>query len=433
MSNAIDSIQLSAEKLGIGLNEKEMQKWIEAVSTQDGHEPELAVDEESGIFGHKVSLLDFDPAQLARFREIGNTIEFDDVPGKVETALALSGSAAQSKVQTHPGDADFFERVNIIADTREEATTVLAEIMYQKVMDTFEGPTYQFIEVKFGSFSQDVMQDGNVISAGSPIAWKPADVMAKQLNIEDVDGNPLVIPWDSVKEDPGWCKLDWIIADPVNKTLVNASNMLDVTWEAPDGTITALDGYLDGYFQEIYLDGDSEPVVSKVVSDMSSDKVDEYVAQLEKEAKKYFQPDNANYGKAAKRLYNVFRMNGHYDEAAFLRELFDEPAALLYQVHALMRTVEEAHTMGSSFSADNILDQTDELIMTVIDVLEGAEEVEIVRHLLKVYRALCRYEPGETLGRDVNAAREEVMNIVNNFFFDKITAHPSIKTYVERL
>ena len=45
--------------------------------------------------------------------------------------------------------------------------------------------------------------------------------------------------------DPGWCKLDWVIADPIRGRLANASNMLDVTWEVPDGTIIPLDGYLD--------------------------------------------------------------------------------------------------------------------------------------------------------------------------------------------
>lgn len=432
MSNPTDTLQLSADQLGVELNEEEMQKWIQAVSANDG-DHDLVTDEETGIFGHKVSMLDFDPAQLARFRTIGQMIEFDDVPGKVETALALSGSAAQSKVQTHPGDADFFERVNIIADTREEAIDILANLMHEKAVSMLEGPNYQFIELKFGSYPYDFTRDGDSHGAGTPIAWNPADVTAKKIEGQDAGGNPVVVHWDDIKHDPGWCKLDWIIADPVNKKLANASNMLDVTWEAPDGTITALDGYLDGYFQEIYLDGDSEPLVSKVVSDMSSDQVDEYIAQLEKEAKKYFRPDKANYGKAAKRLYNVFRLNGRYDEAAFLRELFDEPAAVLYQVHALMRTVEEAHTKSAAFEINDILDQTDELIMTIVDVLEGVEEVEIVRRLLKVYRALCRYEPGESLGHDVSAAREEVMNIVNNFFFDKMTAHPSIKEYVDKM
>ena len=46
--------------------------------------------------------------------------------------------------------------------------------------------------------------------------------------------------------------------------LANASNMLDVTWEAPDGTITPLDGYLDPYFQEVYLEAESIPIFSKL-------------------------------------------------------------------------------------------------------------------------------------------------------------------------
>ena len=44
-------------------------------------------------------------------------MEFEDSEN-VETALALSGSAAQSKIQTYPGDADYFERVNILAPTQ---------------------------------------------------------------------------------------------------------------------------------------------------------------------------------------------------------------------------------------------------------------------------------------------------------------------------
>lgn len=432
MSSSEDNIRKSADTFGLEINEDEMQKWVSAITSTEAEE-DLVKDEATGVFGHKVSMLDFDPAQLARFRKIGEIIEFADIPGKVETALALSGSAAQSKFQTHPGDADFFERVNIIADTRDEATTILADLMHEKAMNTLEGVTHQFIELKFGSYSEDVTRDGTSISAGSPIAWGKEDLKAKKIKVQDANGKTLEIEWISVKDDPGWCKLDWIIADPVNKKLSNASNMLDVTWQAPDGSITPLDGYLDGYFQEIYLDGDSAPVVSKLVGDMSSDKVDEYVATLEKEAKKYFQPEKANYGKAAKRLYNVFRLNGRYQEAAFLRELFDEPAALLYQVHALMRTVEEAYTMGASLSSDDILDQTDELILSIVDVLEGVQEVEIVRHLLKVHRAISRYQPGDTLGPEVDAARAEVLNIVNNFFYSKMTEHTTIKDYIDHL
>ncbi|NEP88590.1 MAG: hypothetical protein F6K18_18105 [Okeania sp. SIO2C2] len=422
----------SANRLGVELNEQELERWMNSITEATG-DSDIVVDKKTGVFGHKVSMLDFDPKDLERFRAIGKIVEFDDVPGLVETALALSGSAAQSKVQTHPGDCDYFERVNIIAPTRTEACQTLARIMREKAINSRLGPNFQLIELKFGSYPQDIIRNDSLCHKGSPIAWLPEEVVASKIEGTDSEGNPLVITWDYVADDPGWCKLDWVVADPVRGQLANASNMLDVTWEAPDGTIVPLDGYLDGYFQEVYLDAESAPIFDKLVKQVSTDVMDDYVAQLQKEVKKYFQPDKANYGKAAKRLYNIFRLSGQYEEAAFLRELFDEPAALLYQVHALVRTVQEATEQGTTFDVDNILDQTDELIMSVIKVLEGEEELEIVRYLLRLSRSISRNEPGTTLGSEVEAARSEVMKIVNNFFYEKMTALPAIKAYIDSL
>jgi len=351
----------------------------------------------------------------------------------IETALALSGSAAQSKIQTYPGDCDFFERVNIIAPTRAQACDLLADLIRQKALNYLSGPNYQLIEVKFGSYPSDVVRDGQTKRKSSPIAWLPPEIAAGRIEAADQAGNPVVIAWDEVAQDPGWCKLDWLVADAGRGNLTNASNMLDVTWEAPDGTITPLDGYLDGYFQEIYLDASSAPIFDKLVKQVSSDSLDEYMAQLEHEVKKYFGGDSPNYGKAAKRLYNVFRLNGRYEEAAFLRELFDEPVALLYQVHALVRTIEEATSKSKVFSIESILDQTDDLILAVVKVLEGEDELEVVRYLLRLYRALARQEEGLPLSPHVEAAQAELLNLVNNFFYDRMTAIPTIRTYLEGL
>ncbi|MDH3600216.1 MAG: hypothetical protein OEU26_11320, partial [Candidatus Tectomicrobia bacterium] len=391
---------------------------------------DIVMDEATGVFGHKLSMLDFSPADLARWREVGKIVEFEDTPDVVETALALSGSAAQSKIQTYPGDCDYFERVNIIAPSREEACYIFSRLMRDKAMSYLSGSNYQLIEVKYGSYPQDVVHEEQTRHAGNPIAWLPDEIVAGRIEATDLQGNPVVILWDDVAHDPGWCKLDWVIADPARGQLANASNMLDVTWEAPDGSITPLDGYLDGYFQEVYLDEASAPIFNKLVKEISPDKLDDYVEQLQGEVKKHITGDVPNYGKAAKRMYNIFRLNGRYEEAAFLRALFDGPAALLYQVHALMKTVEEAAGKSSVFSIDNILDQTDELILAVIEVLEGEGEVEIVRYLLRMYRSLSRQEEGEPLAPQVEAAQAEVLNIVNNFFYEKMTAHPTLKDYI---
>ena len=138
--------------------------------------------------------------------------------------------------------------------------------------------------------------------------------------------------------------------------------MLDATWEAPDGTITPLDDYLDTYFQEVYLEADSLPLFAKLARHVLPDAVDDYAEQLERQIYEYT-VEKPNYGKAAKRMYNLFRLTGRYEEAAYLRELFDEKATALYQVAALIRSLDEASGAGSEISPDTLRSQTDALIV----------------------------------------------------------------------
>ena len=419
----------SANRLGVELDEEEAMQWLTAISISKAG-GDVVMDIQQGVFGHKVSMLDFSSEELSYFREIGRLVEFYDQPGVVETALALSGSAAQSKIQSYPGDCDYFERVNIKADTHDAACKILAEIMRDKVLSTAKGDTYQLIEVKFGSYQEGVVKDGDPVKVGSPISWTAEEIRAGHIDAFHPDGTPATITWENAALDPGWCKLDWVVADPVRGQLANASNMLDVTWEAPDGSITPLDGYLDPYFQEVYLEAESIPVFSKLVKHVSTDALDEYVAQLEKEVNKYVTRD-INYGKAAKRMYNIFRLTGRYAEAAFVRELFDEPTTMLYQVWSLIRTIDDIVDEDCNIPEDTLMAQADNLILSVIEVLEGAQEKEIVRYLLRLRDSLGRKETGEAWTAQVDAARAEVINIVNNFFYERLTALPSIRMYMD--
>lgn len=420
----------SAKRLGVELNEADALQWLTAMSATQPEE--IVVDIRSGTFGHRITMLDFSDEDLAHFRKIGKLVEFEDIPGKVETALALSGSAAQSKIQTYPGDVDYFERVNIIAETKEEACRVLGEIMREKALNTLGGPNYELMEVKMGSYPFDVVRDDDLERAGSPISWRPEDVEAGHIQCTTPDGEPARITWEEAVQAPGWCKLDWVVADPVRKQLVNASNMLDATWEAPDGSITPLDGYLDSFFQEVYLDAESIPIFSKLVKHVSGDALDHYVSQLEKEVSKYVS-DRPNYGKAAKRLYNIFRLTGRYTEAAYLRELFDEPTTMLYQVWSLIRTVDESFQPGSEIEPRIVLGQADKLILAVTEALEGERELEIVRLLLRLRDLLSRDAERGKLSPQASAARAEVINVVNNFFYDRLTSVPTIREYIEHL
>ena len=421
----------SAKRMGVEVKEDEALQWLTNMAAYK-ESGQISLDTRSGVFGHNITMLDFSDKELEYFRRIGKIVEFEDIPGKVETALALSGSSAQSKIQTYPGDCDYFERINIIAPTRDEACNILAEIMRKKALDYLQGPNYQLIEVKFGEYPQDIVLGTREVKAGSPISWDPAQIREGRITGFKKDGTPVTVDWDDVKNNPGWCKLDWVVADPIRKQLANASNMLDVTWEAPGGDITPLDGYLDPYFQEVYLEASSVPIFSKLSQHVSANALEEYVNALEREVYKYLTKD-VNYGKVAKRMYNIFRLTGKYEEAAFLRELFDEPSTVLYQIWSLIRTIDDAYIPGSSITNEQMVESTDRLILEVIRALEGDEETEIVKHLLNLRTALANPDARDMLTAEAEAARARVINIVNNFFYEKLVAYPTIKEYMDEV
>ena len=303
--------------------------------------------------------------------------------------------------------------------------------MREKALDFRQGPTYQLIEVKLGSYPAPFVQGKATLPAGAPISWRPDEIEdGKKVGFTE-DGKPFEILWDDAAQNPGWCKLDWVVADPIRGSLANASNMLDVTWEAPDGAITPLDGYLDPYFQEVYLQAESVPIFSKLAQHVSADALDDYVTALEGEVRKYV-TKHINYGKAAKRMYNIFRLTGRYEEAVFLRELFDEPTSMLYQVWSLIRTVDDAVQIKAAFKQEQLLQQAEDLMLEVIRVLEDAREVEIVSRILRFRDAIKNQDSYAELSAQAEAARDELINVVNNFFYDRLVAVPEIKTYMEQ-
>ena len=269
------------------------------------------------------------------------------------------------------------------------------------------------------------------VHKGAPISWT-ADEVATGAIVVLRDGEPVTLTWDEVAVEPGWCKLDWIVADPKRRALANASNMLDVTWEAPDGEITPLDGFVDPYFQEVYLEPESLPLFQKLIGELATDSVEIYVSQLEHEVVKYATKD-ISWGKVARRLYNIFRLTGRYPEAVYLRELFDEPTTVLYQVAAMVRTLDEADRPGASFDQELMLRQTDELIMSAVQALEGRSEAEMVRLLLALRDNLQAHRGAAGRTGDVSGVKDRAMEAVNEYFERRLFEVPSIKAYVDGL
>lgn len=427
---SIDAVLGAAAELGVELDADEAREWINAVS-QEASAP-LRVDVDSGVYGHHVTMADLDDGELGRFRHIASIVGIEDRPPDVLTALALSGSAAQNRVHRFPGDCDFFERVHIRAATREAACSLLGSVIHEKAMSALSGPGYRLQEVKFGSWPVSAAIVGEEVSAGSPVSWTPEQIEARRIEYRDATGVAAVLSWEDAAADPGWCKLDWVVADPGHGGVSNASNVLDATWEAPDGTVTPLDGFLDPYFQEVYLEVDSIPLFSRLVKEMGADSVADFVERLTEEVYKYT-VESPNYGKAARRMYNIFRLTGRYPEAAYIRELFDEPVTALYQVAAMLRTLTEAADGSDTFDTDGMVAQVDTLIMSAVSALEGRSEAEMVAKLLRLRDSVSRRDQASEFAGEVSEARAEAMSAVDEYFEKALTGVPTIKEYLEEV
>ncbi len=429
----VERIIHTARTLGVEVDETDVTQWLTALTAAEVSKDDVAIDAQAGIYGHKITLLDFDLATLDRYRRIADIVQLPDLPN-VETAVSLAGSAAQGRIQRYPGDCDYFERVNIKAETREEACQILARLMRDKALATLDGPNYELIEVKFGTWKTDVVKDGDRIPAESPISWTAEEVEAGEMDVFRADGEAWTVEWEYGCLDPGWCKMDWVIAEPESGRVVNASNMLDVTWETPEGEIIPLDGFLDPYFQEVYLEADSVPLFSKLARHISPQALEEYVRQLTGEVRKYTEK-HINYGKAAKRLYNIFRLTGRHEPAALIREMFDEPAALLYQVWSLLDTIDDAGQPDSSLDQQTVTRQIDGLIRNVIATTEGPREQEIVMALLELrddVTGLDEMAP-EEWDQIVFDSREQVEDMVNDYFQEKLMAIPEVVTFLDTM
>jgi hypothetical protein len=156
------------------------------------------------------------------------------------------------------------------------------------------------------------------------------------------------------------------------------------------------------------------------------------VERLTEEVYKYTVKES-NYGKAARRMYNIFRLTGRYPEAAYIRELFDEPVTALYQLAALLRTLDEAADAGDTFRTDAMVAQVDELIMSAIMALEGRAEAEMVRRLLRLRAGVSQRAEAAERADDIAEARDDAMREVNAYFERVLTSVPSIKAYLDEV
>ncbi len=78
----IEQIIESAKALGVEMDQEEAIQWLTAIAAMDQESQDLKVDKQSGVFGHRVVLLDFDPADLDRIRQVATIVEIEDRPNR---------------------------------------------------------------------------------------------------------------------------------------------------------------------------------------------------------------------------------------------------------------------------------------------------------------------------------------------------------------
>jgi hypothetical protein len=424
-----DHLAEAAARAGVELDPAEARKWI--VSASGAERGAFAQDAATGVFGHPISLIDFDPADLEYFRHLARHVRAAARPN-VESAIAIAGSAAQGKAQVFPGDYDFFERVNIKAETLDGARATLREVVRETALRAEPEPDIVLVEVNFGVYPFPVVERGTPREAGDPITWLPADVANGSIAVSGADGQPLVIAWDEVPGGPGWTYIGWIVVDPDGGRIALASNMMEITWESPAGDLIALDGSIDPCLQEVYLEPDAIPLFRKLVARVEPAAARAYADTMRAQAHHYVHCE-PNFCKASKRLYNLFRLSDELAAAAYVRELFDEPAARMYQVPGLLEAADVALGRTTKIKREVVVRQLDLVIWTVV-MAGGGAAADLVMELIRLRDVVLGHAaPGTTWAEGLRASRARCGEMVSEYFRSRLFGLPRIVELVAEL
>ena len=129
----------------------------------------IEVDVDSGVYGHRVTMPDLEPADLARFRRMATDRRASPTGRRASTtALALSGSAAQSKIQRVPRRRRLLRaRPHPARDPRGGRRRSWATCIRDKALATLSGPSYRLWEVKSGTHDRARRTARQAVHAGS--------------------------------------------------------------------------------------------------------------------------------------------------------------------------------------------------------------------------------------------------------------------------
>lgn len=425
-----DEIVATASEMGVEIDADEARRWMLAVAA-GGDTGTIAVDAPAGIFADRVTMLDFDTEDLDHIRGLVPHARVETHP-EVESAIAIAGSSAQGRVQLFPGDVDFFERVHIQAEDEAEAHRILRGLLRETALRALGEPDIMLLHLEVGVYHEAVRVNGETCDAGDHIAWTSEALVAGEFAVQTTDDAPLTVRWDDTTVGGGWVYLTWIAADRERGRIALMSNMVDATWEDPAGAIHALDGAVDPLSQEVYLELDALPLVAKLDRAVAPDARATYATAMRDQVARYL--GEPSFGKVAKRLYNLFRVTDELEAAAYVRELFDESPARLYQVSGLLDAADAALDDSSGIDRDTVMRQLDVVAAAIRDATEGDEEAELLAALARLREAALREgREGKSWADVLIEVRKGCAAEVNDFFRSRLIGHPTVRDYVESL
>jgi hypothetical protein len=106
----------------------------------------------------------------------------------------------------------------------------------------------------------------------------------------------------------------------------------------------------------------------------------------------------------------------------------------LYQVAALIDTIDEAVSNDVDLATDTLVDQTDSLIRAVVRTCEGPVEEQLVDALLKLRDDLAgRRMLGAGRAELLSESYQLVGELVNEYFRERLFVLPEIFDYLDSL
>ncbi len=157
---------------------------------------------------------------------------------------------------------------------------------------------------------------------------------------------------------------------------------------------------------------------------------DSYIADLESQVSALIGAEPKDFARAAVLLYDICRLKGQDEEAQHLIGIFDLPAMVLYQTLHLVRALDPTDGAPTPEEVNRALTGADDLIRLVIMALEGDTTADIVGQMLDWRDAISRIGKHPELSAAISRAGDRLTHVVNAFFFDRLTAMPTLRDYV---